>query len=146
MKKIDNLIAHNPEKGEWGDCHRVCFAMILGLEPEDVPHFFKEGDDESKREEQQQRVKDFLDSLGLVEVTILYQDEDYKVILQTQNVMSPGMAYILGGKSAAGCGHSVVCYQGEIFHDPTGSGIVDRMDDGYYWVTLFSPKPGHWRG
>jgi hypothetical protein len=141
MQKLDNSIAHDPDNGAWGDCHRVCFAMILGLNVEDVPHFFVEGP-AGDRAIQQQRVKDFLASYSLVEASIAYPVEDYSLILATMGSLSPGVTFILGGMSAAGCGHSVVCLDGEVFHDPTGTGIVAPMDDGYYWVTLFSPAPG----
>jgi hypothetical protein len=141
MKKIDNTVRHDPGNGSWGNCHSVCFAMILGLDPEDVPHFFEEGD-KGDRETQQKRVKDFLASRGLVEVNIAYPVEDWRLILTSFSALSPGAAFILGGMSKSGCGHSVVCLDGEIFHDPTGTGIESPMDDGYYWVTLFSPKPG----
>lgn len=141
MKKHSNLIKHDPDNGTWGDCHRVCLAMILGLEPHDVPHFYEQGEN-GDPEAQHESVRDFLCSLGLVPALIAYPVEDYEEILQTYAVLSPGVAFILGGKSKAGCGHSVVCIDGEIFHNPTENGIVGPMDDGYYWVTLFCPKPG----
>ena len=141
MKKYNNLIKHDPDNGTWGDCYRVCFAMILGLEPLDVPHFYEQGKNVDEVVKAK-LIKDFLSTLGLVEVAIANPVEDYADILQTMAFLSPGVAFILSGESRSGCGHSVVCIDGGIFHDPSGTGIIGPMEDGYYWVTLFSPKPG----
>jgi len=139
MRKIDNLLKHDPDNGVWGDCHRVCFAMILGLEAEEVPHFYEEGPDPDFEEVQKERIKSFLRSRGLVEFHIGYSVSCHDDILYTIGAMTPDGAYILGGTSTRGCGHSVVCLGDKIFHDPTGSGIVGPMKDGYFWVTIFSP-------
>lgn len=144
MRKINSTVKHDPENGTYGDCHRVCFAMVLGLEPEHVPHFYRDGD-KGDRQEQENSIHAFLDGLGLVLVNVAYPVEDYDLILSTFASMAPNLAYILSGVSRSGCGHSVVCFGGEIFHDPTGNGIVGPMEDGYYWVTMFCPKPDGFR-
>lgn len=143
MKKIKNTVPHRPDEGSFGDCHRACVCTILGLEPDEVPHFYEEGPNASA-EVQAQRIVDFLDSRGLVQGHVLYPADapgGLDLIMQSLGYMMPGVPLILGGKSGAGCGHSVVVFNGEVFNDPTGSGIVGPMPDGYYWVTFFSPKP-----
>lgn len=140
MRRIDNTVQHEPEDGRWGDCHRVCYAMILGMEPEDVPHFYQGGDDSGTVGHARQ--VEFLRGLGLVPGSIIYDVPDVNTVLNSLGAMSPGVAFILGGLSSRGCGHSVVVVDGEIWHDPTGSGIIGPMDDGFYWVTFFSPLPG----
>lgn len=145
VRKINNSIKHDPENGSWGNCHSACIAMILGMDINDVPHFYKDGEDGDSNV-QDKRVADFLDAFGLIKFNVLFPGETlFQEILTTFKNASPGVAFILGGKSSSGCGHSVVCLDGEIFHDPTGSGIVGPMDDGYFWVTVFSVKP-NWLG
>lgn len=139
LRRIDNTVQHDPESGLWGDCHRVCYAMMLGMEPEEVPHFYEGG---TSGEPGYERQVEFLRGLGLVSGFILYDNPDLEAVLLSLGQMSPGVAFTLGGLSSRGCGHSVVIMDGEIHHDPTGSGIVGPMDDGYYWITFFSPLPG----
>lgn len=141
MKKIDNLVEHDPENDQWGDCHRVCVAMLLGQDPETVPHFYRKGD-KGDQEEVRREKFGYFSGLGLTEINIPYPDCGLDEILKTWKNTNPDAAFILGGNSRRGCGHSVVCCDGRIFHDPTGSGIVGPMDDGFYWITLFSPKAG----
>lgn len=143
MKKVKNTVRHDPAGGTYGDCHRACVCTILGLEPEEVPHFYEEGPNVAA-EVQAKRIVDFLDSRGLVEGHVLYPADGpggLPAILQTLGYMMIGVPLILGGISSIGSGHSVVVLDGEIYNDPTGSGIVGPMPDGHYWVTFFSPKP-----
>lgn len=141
MKPIKNTVKHDPDNGTFGDCHRACFATILGLESEDVPHFYHDGS-AADPDEQDSRIHTFLASRGLVQGHILFGDDvGLEGVLRTTRLMMRGVPLILGGKSRRGCGHSVVIMNGKIFNDPTGSGITGPMSDGYYWVTFFSPMP-----
>lgn len=140
MRKIDNKIKHDPENDQRGDCFRVCMAMVLGLEPELVPHFYRQGE-AGDRDQVQHEIDRFLDDYDLVECSIAYPVEDYELILATMKNLSPKVAFILGGMSTSGCGHSVACFDGAIHHDPTGEGIVGPMPDGFFWVYLYAAKP-----
>lgn len=139
MNKFDNTIKHDPPHA-WGDCHRVCHAMILGLRPENVPHYYDGGDGNVARG----RIKEFLAKFRLTEATTAYPGEAATVedVLSTTGMMMPGVPFILGGTSRSGCGHSVVCLNGEVFHDPAGSGIVGPLD-GFYFVTVLAALPNH---
>lgn len=142
MIQVKNTVKHDPKNGTYGNCHSACFATILGLPIEEVPHFFEEGD-EIEMSIQWARIDDFLAGRGLVQGHILYDGEvnSLNEILNYTAVHLKGVPVILGGLSSANCGHSVVVFNGEIFSDPTGSGILGPMRDGYYWLTFFSPKP-----
>lgn len=136
MKKINNTVKHDPENGIYGDCHRVCFAMILGLEAEEVPHFWRDGDAGAERGRKE--IKEFLTALGLGKIEIAFDGSDLDNLLMTMAHNGTDVPYILGGTSRIGVGHSVVCLNDKIFHDPTGNGIVGPMEDGFYWITVFS--------
>ena len=142
MKRVKNTVRHDPENGSYGACHRACVCTILGLEPDQVPHFYADGD-AADASIQQERVTAFLKIRGLVQGHVVWPGDVASLddVLRTTGLMMPGVPLILGGTSSVGCGHSVVLLDGEIFNDPTGSGIVGPLRDGYYWVTFFSPDP-----
>jgi hypothetical protein len=145
MDKISNLIKHDPENGQWGDCYRCCVAMLLGLPALAVPHFNHKGTSGSP-EERQEAVDTFLDLLGLVEISIPYPEGDHRTIIHTVSLNSLSAAFILSGMSRIGANHCVVCQDGEIFHDPSGNGIVGPMNTGYYLVSFFAAKPAFLKG
>ena len=140
MEKIWNTVAHNPNNGLYGDCHRVCYAMNLGLTPSEVPHFYEDGEASAEIGSELQTV--FLASRGLVRANIPYPGEmSVEHLLAALSLACPGVPMILSGTSNGNCGHSVVTIDGEIHHDPSGSGIVGPcLEDGFYWLTIFSPK------
>jgi len=135
MRRHNSTIPHDPVNGQWGDCHRACFAMILGLDPTEVPHFYDGGRDQCDAVADMRR---FLAARGLAAVDIAFRcDFGTLMAMMTENM--PGVPAILGGISAKDCGHSVVALDGAIWHDPSGSGIVAPFEDGHYWITIFSP-------
>lgn len=138
MIKHKNRIKHDPEAGQYGDCHRACVATILGLDPDQVPHFYGNWD----QGEGEALLREFLGEFNLVQYHVLYTSEaTVDEILRVTGAMGPGVPMILGGLSSAGVGHSVVLFNGEIYNDPSGSGIVGPLPDGFYWVTVFVAKP-----
>lgn len=137
IKPRKQLFRHKPSEGIYGDCHRTCYAMILDREPEGVPHFAEDGDENFRLNE-----INWLESEGLELINIVFPGEmKLAQILETMNVLNPDNAFILGGKSAIGCGHSVVCFEEQIY-DPSldNNGIVGPMSDGYYWITYVVRK------
>lgn len=138
MQKIWNTIPHNPDQGQWGDCHRVCYAMLLGLQASEVPHFFKEGPESGKLGDERQTA--FLLARGLARANFPYPgDMDREKLIRYLGDTCPDVPMIFGGKSNSGCDHSVVILNGEIHHDPSGSEIIGPcVDDGFYWLTIFS--------
>lgn len=137
MEKIDNTVPHDPENGSWGDCHRVCYAMILGLSADEVPHFYAEGEGSGKIGRKRQLR--FLEERGLRRLSIPVTPEQGDAgVRNFMGQYAPDTPYILSGHSRLGSNHSVVCLGSEFHHDPTGNGIIGPSDDGYYWVTTFT--------
>lgn len=135
MQKHSNTVPHDPPN-TFGDCHRACFATILGLQPHEVPHFYEHPETDSTA-----LIMEFLSRFGLMQAHVLFPGEtNLREILTTLGHTMPGVPAILGGTSSRGCGHSVVILDGEIYNDPTGSGIIGPMGD-YYWITLFVAQP-----
>lgn len=135
MKPYKQLYRHKPEEGFWGDCHRTAIGCLLDLPPESVPHFMEGGrDDWHKMEE------DWLKEKGLKTLVVIFQ-ADLDKVLEHLELMNPNIYGLLGGKSRTGCGHTVVICGGKIVWDPSlnDSGIIGPMDDGFYWVTYFTP-------
>lgn len=44
MKPARQLKLHDPDNGVLGSCWATCIAMVLGLDPEDVPNFVESDD------------------------------------------------------------------------------------------------------
>lgn len=125
---------HDPANGEWGDCHRTCVAMLLGLPRDDVPHWAAEAKDDTDLFWALQ--EDWLRARGLAMASFVANDLD--ALLSHMDAHAAGVPYILGGRSALGVHHSVVGLGGRVVADPSldDTGIVGPCDDGYYWVSL----------
>lgn len=137
MTPVMSTIRHDPNAGTWGDCHRAAVATVLDLPLDAVPHFWEGGPDpvEFKRRE-----REFLASKGLVGIDLVYAgaDTNPEIILLVVGGMNPGVPYLLGGATARGVNHVVVCVGEDVVHDPSDTGgIVGPCDDGWYWITFF---------
>ncbi len=133
---------HRPEEGVFGDCHRTCIAMILGLERDEVPHFLH---DDPGADVFRQRVGEWLGARGKFELFMIWDGTTpLEDVLRTVDHLNPGVPFILGGESRTGVNHSVVCQHGEIVGDPslTDAGIVaPTQPDGHWWVTFIVGRP-----
>jgi hypothetical protein len=134
------LITHNPEVGDYGDCHRTCIASIFDLAPEQVPHFCR-GVDGRANPAWDIEERAWLKARGFAKSSFPFyatDDVDFAAVLATTAQFSRGVPMILGGQSSLGCNHSVVIMDGEIVSDPSGNGIVGPCDDGYFWVEVIA--------
>lgn len=139
MMPQKQLYRHEPENGRNGDCHRTAVACMLDLAVEEVPHFFAEVDPKDKDLAWDAQQAWFA-ARGEVLLSIPYNGKDLSLqeILDTMRITNPGVHYLLGGESKTGVGHTVVCKDNAVVHDPSldDSGIVGPMEDGCYWVSF----------
>lgn len=144
MTPLKQRNGHRPEEGIYGDCHRAALASLLNMSLDDVPHFCDADSFLPGAESLSIREKRWLAKHGLTNINILYPGEtSLDDVLSTMNAVNPGVAFILGGTSVSGCGHSVVAGNGRVLHDPSplapttdhGS-IVGPMKDGFWWLTF----------
>lgn len=137
MIPIKQTIKHDPENKQYGDCHRACIASILEIPIEKVPHFLYDGNDDG--EIFFQRTRDYLKQFGLMEVSFGFRAE-LKPVLEMMKILNPGIHYMLGCKSKKGYGHSVVCCNDQIVHDPTLMEPPYEYNpmDGIYYITVFA--------
>lgn len=127
------LSRHDPDNGQFGDCHRCCVAAILDLHPSEVPHF-------TQIELETGRpwleiIREWLTSYGFSYVQFAYLGiETLETVLEITARNCPGVPLILGGMAAASpsVGHSVVIMDGKIVMDPSDSGICAPLpcEDG----------------
>lgn len=143
MTPLKQRNRHRPEDGVWGDCHRACVASMLDLPLDAVPHF---GDGGCDNVEFDRRVREYLASQRIAPVTTIFSGSESPLadVLDCVGHLNPGMHYIIGGKSRAGCGHSVIGFDRKIVFDPSldENGIVGPMDDGFYWITFLGRHEG----
>ena len=130
MKPVNQQYEHNPVEGVYGDCHRACIASILELGIEDVPHFFFDNCDGDTF---YQRVREWVKLQGYSYFEVSFE-EDPREWMKMKN---PDVYYILGCSLSSGVGHSVVCLNDQIVHDPLNqeTGQIGLLD-GHYWIDI----------
>ena len=133
--KVYQKNRHRPEEGIFGDCHRACYASILEVDLEEIPHFF---DQNRNWEDARPLFYELWKKFSIRELSFAFTGE-LKGILAMLQHMNPGVPYILGGQSRNGTNHSVVCLDGEIWHDPSidQSGIVAPTKPDDIWVVTY---------
>ena len=115
---------HDPENGQHGDCHRCCIAMILGLDKEDVPHFYDVGID---TEEANKNIEQFFNDRGLTQFDlILPKHYGLNDVLDYTRCIS-NVTMILGCWSSNNTNHSVVIKGDTITNPSESSQIVGPM-------------------
>lgn len=139
MRPQKQKFRHEPEKGIFGDCYRTCFAILLDLDAEEVPHFCEKGLLPSG--EQDRLMKEWLGTQhGLMMATVPFfgKETPPQSIYDTLDAHSPGILFILSGWGRSNVNHCVVASGKGIVCDPslTGSGIIGPCDDDFYWVTF----------
>lgn len=120
--------AHDPENGVWGECFRSCIAALLRpVTLEDVPHIFDNGRDAAAA---YGLLDSWLAERGLAYFQLPVMCEHPADVLEfVGRYYYTGQHWILGGKSARGIGHMVVCEGASIVFDPSGAGIASPIDE-----------------
>lgn len=140
MTPQSQLIKHDPENGQHGDCQRTCVAAILDLHPSEVPHFCD--DPSATRDDDQwwaKRQDRWLADRGLTCATFAYSAEiSLEEVMKLTSRQNPTTPMILLGQSSLGCNHVVVVLNGEIVCDPSGNGIIGPALEGVWEVSVIS--------
>lgn len=124
------------DDGQTGDCLRACVASVLGLEAEEVPHFFH---DKCTAEIGAERLKDFARGRGLVPCYIIYPGSvPMEQVLEYWGGMNPDVPAILYG-STQDEEHCVVILDGEVKHNPawSNSPLVGPTSENLWYVLVF---------
>lgn len=134
MRFQKQLIPHDPDNGQEGDCWRAAYASLLGLPIKSVPHF---AENYQSDEVCKEKADAFLESKGLKRIVMPVQGE-LAGILETMACHNPGIPYLLTGNSSLGCAHCVLCQDNDIIFDPSSrdTGIVGPCDDGLFWIEI----------
>ena len=129
---------HDPENGVYGDCFRTALACILDLPCDDVPHFME--DNNPDFDVLWERVDEWLHERNLRLFKVAF-DCELQELLDMMGRLNGDIYYFLSGKSKTGVIHTVICYGGQIIHDPSrdNSGIIAPCDeDNVYWVDILT--------
>lgn len=139
MTPYKQLFRHAPENGVWGDCHRTAIGSIFDVPPDQMPHFCDRDRDDADR-----LVGEWLAERGLTQLQFPFACGDdpegsLRAVLRLMRHWNPGQFYLLGGTSRSGYGHTVVCLDDAIVHDPSRDnlGIVGPLEEGCYLLTVF---------
>ncbi len=148
MKPQKQLNRHRPTEGIFGDCHRTAIAVILDMDAADVPHFMDGKDGKGADLGVWEAQERWLNERGMTAISVAFPGEcpldQVLLAVKNANIQQPNLCYMLGGESANGVNHSVVCRGAEIVCDPgqDDPGIVGPCDDGFYWVTFMGSLRG----
>lgn len=133
MTPHKQLITHAPEQGQFGDCFRTCIAVVLDLEPAQVPHFYETGTFDGDG------VRSFLLGKGLAEFEFsMDAGMELEKALEIAGSFGPGVPMILTGRSRIDVNHCVVVLDGKIVCDPSGNGIVGPTPENGYWFSVLA--------
>lgn len=142
MRSQKQQIRHDPKNGKWGDCYRTCVAVILGVPAKDVPNFCEGGDNNGIDE-----AREWLRPQGMgIWQNIYLPTTSLNEILASSLQLSPGVPFIVTGKSARGVNHCVVAQDGKIVCDPYAGKAVDNPftgpaengDEKFWWVEVLT--------
>jgi hypothetical protein len=133
------IIMHDPENGQYGDCHRTALASLLDLQrPEDVPHFM-DGADPGHAYDQ---TRQWLAGRGLRVVTFPVSGQTpLDDVLQWMEATNPGIEYLLAGTSPRDTDHETVVSGGVLYDPhPSDSALIGPTSTGDWWITLIFPE------
>lgn len=113
-----------------GNCFAACIASLFEMALDDVPDFSCIQDKDGKPVHWLTAVDKWLWDRGMVMRVALpdfYPENCY---------------YLAWGKSPRGFEHSVICYNGELKHDPhpDGTGLVAVADIAYFVQRFTKPR------
>ncbi len=150
-------IAGFVDQQDLDDCYRAAVATTLGLQIEEVPHFYREARNRptfngERCPEVYDMIRDWARTRGLAPLFLPTTGATLEMVLEHTKRLNPEVPFVLGGTSAFGYGHAVVVHRGEIIHDPgrllfakaglpKDSGIVAPDYDGQYELTYFVTLP-----
>ncbi len=140
MRRQKQRFAHNPAQGSFGDCLRTAIACVLDLDRDEVPHF---NDGSSDTEKCGERANAWLASHELVLIAVPYPGEmPMAELLAQQEILNPGIHFLLSGMSRTGVNHCVVATSKGIDWDPSlaDAGIIGPCDDGNWWLDFFGKR------
>ena len=145
MTPRKQLFRHDPDAGVYGDCDRAAVASLLDMAVEGVPHFYDgiwAGSPDAEIEEAHGRRRRWLAGRGVRLIVLALNSPDLDQLLGSVSTTNPGAYYLLVGESRNRTGHTVVCHDGGIVHDPSldDSGIIGpEPRSGCYWVEFLVP-------
>lgn len=136
FKAQKQLIMHNPERGEHGDCLRTCVAMCLGMEPQDVPHF----GDPSLFPDWLAGLNYWLAERELSVFGIPVFADNFDEITRQLSLSGGCVPAIVTGTSSRELTHAVVVHLGEVFDPhPSSLGLKGPESTGVFWVRVIAP-------
>ena len=126
-----------------GDCFRTCLANLMGLPPEEVPHFYSliESDQEALEIDIIRIAQKWLANnygLGLTQHLLLGLNLDRQLFMDWQRDWLTDMLTITLVSAPGGAGHAVLTRNGILEHDPAYPD--EQLDMSFYGLLpVFAP-------
>jgi len=155
------IYRHEPDRMQFGDCHRTALASLLNLDrPQDAPHFigmyeriaaikaagpghpdWEKIDPDSTYDWEVEQEK-WLNSIGYTLATVQFNgDVPIADLFAYMDRFNPSLYYLLSGMSPRGTNHTLVACGGAFAHDPhpDGGNLIAPMDNGMWELGILSP-------
>ena len=140
---------HDPDNGHIGDCWKTALAMVMGRDPDDIPHFAKTAYLAGATPGASvQALRDWLEPQGLGLMQVIYPPEsDLADIADALHITSPGIPFMVLGKSPRGdWGHVVVVIDGQVINPTTGDycdpgKALDGAMGDWWWAECIVKMP-----
>lgn len=136
MTPHKQLIRHDPDNGQWGDCWRTAVACLLDMPPADVPHL--NGPDYTQGQ-QSIEMRAWLAERRLTLFDFAWPGDQPLDMLLASLVHVVGdrpLHFMVSGTSPRDTVHVVIATIGGVVHDPhpDGGGLIGPVEDGNWWI------------
>lgn len=137
MTPHKQLLDHDPANGVYGDCYRTAIGCLLDMAPTEVPHFCLP----DAEEDWLTRRDAWLTEQGWAARTVIFCDEmEVTEVLRLAGRMLEDY-YLLGGNTAEGVAHVVICRGSRVVHDTSSRnvGVTRPLDPSGFDVMYLVP-------
>lgn len=143
MKLQKQTIAHDPISGTVGNCYQAALASILGMDIDDVPHFYEDAPSDKPEHDFASAIEEWIDNWlterGFMRIELLMTGGTISEALSILPTMvSNKCPVMLSGVAPNGMPHVVIAQGGKIVWDPalSGAGLAGPFDDGTWFVEI----------
>lgn len=143
MRFQKQTIAHDPFSGTVGNCYQAALASLLGMNIDDVPHFYEDAKSDKPEHDFETAVEEWIDNWlhdrGLMRIELMMSGGTVSEALAILLVMVP-VTYpiLLSGLAPNGMPHVVIAQGGSIVWDPAigDGGLKGPFKDGAWFVEI----------
>jgi hypothetical protein len=139
-------IAHDSTTGRNGNCFAAALASIIGIDVQNVPHFYEDASSDSSGIDAviAKWIGQWLAGIGLMKISTLVQADSLNEVIDTIEELQsfPGYPVLVSGTTSAGVAHVVIVKDGAVLWDPSTSnaGLAGPIVEGFWLIEWIVQK------